>query len=145
MIGTEAEDELQHSSRTRGIISHFERQVRLHTDVLDEDVRVTNERFGHLETSQIAANATITRMEASLGALTTSLTAILQRLEESDAGRPAGAHGGSVADDNAHGYAADTEDGEARDARPRRPAPRHRHGNGARPPQREVGDHDDSL
>ena len=145
MAGLEAEDEVQHSPRTRGIISHFERQVRLHTDVLDEDVRVTNERLGHLETSQIAANATITRMEASLGAITTSLTAILQRLEESEAGHPAGAHEGSIADENAHDYAADTEDGEARDARPRRPAPRHRHGNGARPPRREVRDHDDSL
>ena len=131
MAGSEAAEAVQHSPRTRGIISHFERQVRLHTDVLDEDVRVTNERLGHLETSQIAANATITRMEASLGALTTSLTAILQRLEESDAGRPTGAHGGSVADDNAYDYAADTKDGEARDARPHRQAPRHRHGNGA--------------
>ena len=99
--------------------------MQLYTDALDEDFHVANDRLGHLETSQIAANATITRMEASLGALTTSLTAILQRLEESDPGRPAGAHGGSVADDNAHDYAADTEDGEARDARPRRPAPRH--------------------
>ena len=30
MAGSEAEDEVQHSPRTRGIISHFERQVRLH-------------------------------------------------------------------------------------------------------------------
>ena len=86
MAGSEAEDEVQHSPRTRGIISHFERQVRLHTDVLDEEVHVTNERLGHLEMSQIATNTKITRMEASLGAITTSLTAILQRLEESDAG-----------------------------------------------------------
>src|SRR5436190_19266077 len=110
MAGSEVEEEVQHSPHTRGIISHFERQVRLHMDALDEDVRVTNDRLGHLETSQIAANATITRIEASLGALTTSLTAILQHLEESDAGCPAGAHGSSVAGDNAHDYAADTED-----------------------------------
>src|SRR6266540_2180712 len=84
-------------------------------------------------------------MEASLGALTTSLTAILQRLEESDAGRPAGAYGGSVVDDNAHDYATDMEDGGEREARPRRQAPRHRRGNGARLPRREVCDHDDSL
>ena len=45
-----------HSPRTADIIQHFERQVRLHTDALKEDVQVTNERIGQLEITQIVAN-----------------------------------------------------------------------------------------
>jgi hypothetical protein len=42
-----------HSPRIADIIQHFERQVRLHTDALNEDVQVTNERIGQLETVKI--------------------------------------------------------------------------------------------
>ena len=79
MAGNE-DDGRAHSPQTRGIIQHFERQVRLHAEHLDEDVRVTNERLGQLEATQIDTNAKLTSMESTLGALKTSLVGILEHL-----------------------------------------------------------------
>lgn len=73
-----ANDTSQHSPRTRGIIQHFERQVRVHAEHLDEDVRVTNERLGQLEASQIDTNTKLASLESSLGAVNTSLVGILE-------------------------------------------------------------------
>jgi hypothetical protein len=71
-----------HFPRTRGIIQHFERQVRLHTEGLNEDVQVTNERLGQLEATQIDTNSKLATLETSVGEINTSLAGILQRLEE---------------------------------------------------------------
>ena len=54
--------------------------MRLHAEHLDEDVRVTNERLGQLEATQIDTNTKLTSMESTLGALNTSLVGILERL-----------------------------------------------------------------
>jgi hypothetical protein len=40
-----------HSSCTRGIIQHFQWEVRLQVEGLDDDLRTTNERLGQLETT----------------------------------------------------------------------------------------------
>jgi len=54
-MSADASETLPHSPHTRGIIQHFERQVRLHTDALNEDIQVTNDRIGQLESVQILA------------------------------------------------------------------------------------------
>nr|CAE01890.2 OSJNBa0035O13.13 [Oryza sativa Japonica Group] len=71
----------QHSPRTRGIIQHFERQVREHAEGLDEDVRVANDRLGQLEAAQIDTNSKLSSLERSLVAVNTSLAGILNTLE----------------------------------------------------------------
>jgi hypothetical protein len=70
-----------HSPRTEDIIQHFERQVWLHTNALNEDIQVTNEHIGQLETTQIVANNTLTTLEQTLAATNTSLAAIITRLD----------------------------------------------------------------
>jgi hypothetical protein len=40
-----------HSSCTRGIIQHFQWEVRLQVEGLDDDLRTTNEHLGQLETT----------------------------------------------------------------------------------------------
>ena len=56
MAGAENTNEDVHSPHTRGIIQHFERQVRMHTEAPDEDVHVTSDRLGQLENVQIDTN-----------------------------------------------------------------------------------------
>jgi hypothetical protein len=52
-------NDMPKSPRTNGIIQHFERQMRLHLDCLAEDIHITNERLGPLETTQIEAGTTL--------------------------------------------------------------------------------------
>ena len=52
------------SPRSKALLQHFERKVRLHAEHLDEDVRVTNERLGQLETAQIETNTKLASLEA---------------------------------------------------------------------------------
>ena len=119
MAGNE-DDRRAHSPRTRGIIQHFGRQVSLHAEHLDEDVRVTNERLGQLEAAQIDTNAKLTSMESTLGALNTSLVGILERLGrmEQEGLDGMGRHNnnnteGSIAGQDEEEYSADIElDGE---------------------------------
>ncbi|PWZ04759.1 hypothetical protein Zm00014a_000169 [Zea mays] len=94
-----------HSPRTVGIIQHFERQVRLHTDALNEDVQVTNERIGQLETTQIVTNNTLTTLERTVAATNTSLAAIIERLDRMD---QVGREGRQQGDDDGHGSIAGT-------------------------------------
>jgi hypothetical protein len=54
---------LPHSPRTRGIIQHFACQVKLHTYALNEDVQVTNELIGQLESAHILTNTKLTTLE----------------------------------------------------------------------------------
>ena len=82
-------DNPQHSPRTKGIIQHFQRQVKLHTDGLDEDLRVSNERLGQLEMTQIDTNGKLATLQASVGATNTTLVEILQRLNAMGAPPPA--------------------------------------------------------
>jgi hypothetical protein len=46
-------------------MQHFERKVRLHTDGLNEDVQVTNERLGQLELAHIDTNSKLGQLETT--------------------------------------------------------------------------------
>jgi hypothetical protein len=74
-----------HSPRTRGIIQHFERQVRMHSEALNEDVQVTNERIGQVEMAQIEANNKLTTLERTAEAINTSLAASIERIRKDGA------------------------------------------------------------
>ena len=73
---------MQHSPRTKGIIQHFERQVRLQVDALAEDVQVSNEHLGQLETTQLETGVTLRDMQAAHATTNTNLATIMTRLEE---------------------------------------------------------------
>jgi hypothetical protein len=143
----DADDTSQHSPRTRGIIQHFERQVRVHAKHLDEDVRVTNERLGQLETAQIDTNTKLASLESSLRAVNISLAGIMDRLERMDQNgrdgsgpRNSNNHNtvGSVTGEDDVEYSADTELDEEVNGNQRRQQRRNRYGTGAHPPRREV-------
>jgi hypothetical protein len=63
------------------MLQHFECKVRLHAKDLDEDVCVTNECLGQLETAQIETNTKLVSVENTIGVVNTSLVGILERLE----------------------------------------------------------------
>ena len=46
MLGADDGTETPLTPRTKGIIQHFERKVKLHTEGLDNDLQVTNEKLG---------------------------------------------------------------------------------------------------
>jgi len=117
-------------------MKHFERKVRLHTDGLNEDVQVTNERLGQLElahidtnsklgrleTTQIATNTKLAALETSIAGINTNLATLLRRFDDLNAGgenqrqednNTDGDHGEDNFDDE---YSADTEHGD-REAR----------------------------
>jgi hypothetical protein len=64
-----------------GHIQHFSRQVKLHTDALNEDVQFTNDRIGQLESAQILTNTKLTTLEQIAGAINTTLAVIIERFE----------------------------------------------------------------
>ena len=70
------------SPRTKTFMQHFERKVREHTNGLNEDVQVTNEKVGQLETAQIATTSKLTRLEASIVRMDKSLAALLNRFDD---------------------------------------------------------------
>jgi hypothetical protein len=78
----EDENAIPHSPRTKGIIQHFERQMRLHLDGLAKDIHVTNERLGPLETAQIEAGTTLQELRIAQATTSTTLGTIMTRLEE---------------------------------------------------------------
>ena len=49
MPGADDGNETPHTPHTKGIIQHFERKVKLHTEGLDDDLKVTNDKLGQLE------------------------------------------------------------------------------------------------
>jgi hypothetical protein len=69
------------SPRSKALLQHFEYKVRLHTKHLYDDVRVTNDCIGQMETAQVDTNTRLATLERSIGDVT-SLTAILDRLEK---------------------------------------------------------------
>lgn len=70
------------SPKLKALLQHFEHNVRLHTEHLDGDGRVTNKRIGQMETAQIDANTRLATLERSIGDVNTSLAGILCRLEK---------------------------------------------------------------
>lgn len=76
-----SDDDLQgHSPRTKGIISHFDRKLRLRNEELDENVRVANERLGTLESAHIETNTKLTSLQNSVATISTSLAEITTQL-----------------------------------------------------------------
>ena len=69
------------------MLQHFERKVRLHAEHLDEDVRVTNQRLGQLETTHIETNTKLASLKGTLGSVNTSLLGVLERLERMEHNR----------------------------------------------------------
>jgi hypothetical protein len=53
--------------------------VKNHTEGIDADVPVTNERIGVLEATQLATNTKLGTMEASVARIDNSLAALLRR------------------------------------------------------------------
>ena len=147
MPGADDGNETPHTPRTKGIIQHFERKVKLHTEGLDNDLQVTNEKLGQLEATQIATNNKLTRLEESVASVDKSLAALLRRFdafhtedkekhkEEKEGDREHGSH----EDD----YTGDTEHDD-QDTRDRRRLRHNRRGMGGNR-RREVHNNDDAF
>jgi hypothetical protein len=56
--------------------------MRLHLDGLAEDIHVTNEHLGPLETAQIEAGTTLQELRTAQATTNTTLGTIMTRLEE---------------------------------------------------------------
>jgi hypothetical protein len=57
-------------------MQHFKRKVREHTNGLNEDVQVTNERLGQLESAHINTNSKLGLLETAQNATNTKLAAL---------------------------------------------------------------------
>ena len=90
MTGSEDNGSKQHSPRTTSIIQHFERQVRLYTDGVDNDLQVANEKLGQLEATQITSNTKLTGLDTSFAHVDRSLAALLRRFDELHTKAPGG-------------------------------------------------------
>jgi hypothetical protein len=125
---------VEHSNPHSPIIQHFDRLVRDRTQGLEEDVRITNKKIGHVERTEIDSNTKLTTLEASVATVNTTLDGIERHLDE----MARASHHGSEMDD--HDYVGDSED----DADQRRLC-FNRHGMAHRRPRREVRNNDDSF
>jgi hypothetical protein len=70
------------SSRTKGIVQALVREVKKHTEGIDADVQVTNERIGVLEATQLATDTKLGTMEASVARIDNNLAALLRRFND---------------------------------------------------------------
>jgi hypothetical protein len=70
------------SPRTNGIVQALVREVKKHTEGIDADVQVTNERIGVLEATQLATDTKLGTMEASVAHIDNSLAALLRRFDD---------------------------------------------------------------
>ena len=144
MTGAEDANQMPHSPRTKGIIQHFERKVKLHTEGLDNDLQVTNDKLGQLEATQIATNNKLTSLEASVASVDKSLAALLQHFDDFHTkDKEANKEEDRVVDNYDDDYTADTEHDE-RDTRERRRLRHNRRGMGGRR-RREVHNNDDAF
>jgi hypothetical protein len=114
MSGTEDVNQIPQSPRTKGIIQHFERKVKLHTKGLDNDLQVTNDKLRQLEATQIATNNKLTSLEASIASVDKSLAALLKHFDDFHTKEE-----DRVDDNYDNDYTADTEHDD-RDTRDRR-------------------------
>jgi hypothetical protein len=104
------------SPRTKGIIQALVREVKKHTEVIDADVHVTNERIGMLEATQLATDTNLGTMEASIARIDNSLAALLRRFDDlmtqehdRHQGRNNNNNYDEQVDDNWDEYSADSE------------------------------------
>jgi hypothetical protein len=65
------------SPHTKGIDQAFVCEVKKHTEAIDADVEVTNEKIGVLEATQLATDTKLGTMEASVARIDNSLAALL--------------------------------------------------------------------
>jgi hypothetical protein len=70
------------SPRTKGIVQDLLREVKKHTEGLDNDVQMTNEKIGVLEATQLAIDTKVGTMEASVAHIDTNLAALLRRFDD---------------------------------------------------------------
>jgi hypothetical protein len=82
MSGSEDGNKIPQSPRTKGIIQQFTRQVQLHTEGLDNDLQVTNDKIGQLETAQLTTSTKLTGLEASMARMDKSLAALLNHFDD---------------------------------------------------------------
>jgi hypothetical protein len=72
-----------HSPLARtGIVQALIHEVKKHTEGIDADVQVTNERIGVLEATQHATDIKIGTMEASVACIDNSLAALLRHFDD---------------------------------------------------------------
>jgi hypothetical protein len=70
------------SPHMKGIVQALVREVKKHTEGIDADVEVTNEKIGVLEATQLAIDTTLGTMEASVAHINNSLTAMLRHFDD---------------------------------------------------------------
>jgi hypothetical protein len=58
------------------------REVKKHTEGLENDVQMTNEKIGVLEATQLATDTNLGTMEASVACIDTSLATLLRRFDD---------------------------------------------------------------
>jgi hypothetical protein len=70
------------SPRTKGIVQALVREVKKHTEGIDADVQVTNERIGVFQATQLTTDTKLGTMEASVARIDNSLAALLRRFDD---------------------------------------------------------------
>jgi hypothetical protein len=84
MVGLTDDDEHMppQSPRTKRIVQALVCEVKKHTEGIDADVHVTNERIGMLEATQVATDTKLGTMEASIARIDNNLAALLRRFDD---------------------------------------------------------------
>jgi hypothetical protein len=67
---------------TKSIVQALVREVKTHTERIDVDVQVTNERIGVLEATQLVIDTKLGAMEASVARIDNSLVALLRHFDD---------------------------------------------------------------
>jgi hypothetical protein len=70
------------SPRMKGIVQALVREVKKHTEGLDNDVHMTNEKIGVLEATQLANDTKLGTMESSVARIDSSLAALLRHFDD---------------------------------------------------------------
>jgi hypothetical protein len=70
------------SPHTKGIVQSLIHEVKKHTEGLDNDVHMTNEKIGVLEGTQLATDTKLGTLEASIARIDTSLAALLRCFDD---------------------------------------------------------------
>jgi hypothetical protein len=80
MVGPADDD--QHtppqSPHMKGVVQALVHEVEKHTEGLDNDVQMTNEKIGVLEATQLAIDTKLGTMEAYIARINTSLASLLR-------------------------------------------------------------------
>jgi hypothetical protein len=84
MVGPMDDDEHTppQSPRMKGIVQALVREVKKHTEGIDDDVQVTNERIGVLEATRLATDTKLGTIEASVARIDNNLTALLRHFDD---------------------------------------------------------------